>query len=134
MLEQPEYRESPLLIGDPHAALQLALYCSADVRKRLVSGADPAKHLAYIGSNTDTKGMLGLRANSLIAIVPLEEFLCMQHHDLLVFHDQRSYLQQYFSDRPEYAARLHAISAGEKAGIYRLDTALSSGSGGAGEK
>jgi len=134
MFDQSEYRNSSLLMGDPHAALQLALYCGDDVRQRIVYGVDPGRQLAYIGSNTDSKGMLGLRANSPIAIVPLEEFLRAQQHELVVFHDQRSYLKQYFSDRPEYASRFHTVRAGELAGVYRLDPAMASGSGGSGEK
>jgi Dolichyl-phosphate-mannose-protein mannosyltransferase len=134
MFDQPEYRTSSLLMGDPHAALQMALYCGDDLRKRIVYGADSDQQLAYIGSNNDTKCMLGLRANSPIAIIPLEEFLRAQQHELLVFHDQRSYLKQYFSDRPEYAGRFHAVKADELAGIYRLDAPPANGSGGAGEK
>ena len=130
-LEQPAYRDSPFLIGDPHMALQLALYCE-DLRNRIVFATDPARALAYLGHNTDDKAMLLLRESAPIRIEPLDEFLRAERRRVLVYHNQLSYLREYFLDQPEIVARLRLFEETQGFILYTLDPAPSAGGSSAG--
>jgi len=132
LLEQQDYRESRVLIGDPHAALQIGLYCD-ELRNRVAFGTDPALALLYQGNNTDNKGMLYLRQNPPITIEPLSDFVRGQRHKLVVFHSESSILKQYFAHEPEYAGRIHLLTEAPQYSVYRLDPAAAAGDG-AGEK
>jgi hypothetical protein len=126
LLEPPQYRESHLLIGDQHLALQLSQYCD-DIRNRIVYGADPARALFYTGSNADNKAMLGLRESPPMTIEPLDELLRRERHELVVFDSRSSILKAYLSDEPAYRGRLHLMQEGEGFTIYRLDPAAPAG-------
>jgi hypothetical protein len=123
LLEPPEFRESHLLIGDPHLALQLSLYCD-DIRNRIVFGVDPQRALVYHGNNTDQKGMLRLGAYSPVAVEPLDEFLRGERRELMVFDSRSFILKAYLSNSPEYAGRLHVLKEDETYIILRLDPAV----------
>jgi hypothetical protein len=128
LMDQPEFRHSSFLIGDAHVALQLAVYCE-DLRDRIVFGPDPVRSLAYAGNDTAQKAMLLLRESPPMRIVPLDEFLRGEQRALLVYHSKYSFLKDYFSHEPEYAARLHILEEGLTYAVYRLDPAPQPGGG-----
>jgi hypothetical protein len=107
----------------------MGLYCE-DIRPRLVFGAEPARALQYLGSNSLYKAMLLLRENPPLRIEPLDEFLRAQRRELLVYQSQLSILLDYLSDQPEYASRLHLLERGPNTGVYRLDAAAPAGASG----
>jgi len=128
LMEQPEFRQSSLLIGDAHVALQFAVYCE-DLRDRIVFGPDPPRSMAYSGNDTVQKAMLLLRESPPMRIVPLDKFLRGERRALLVYHCQYSFLKDYFLQEPEYAARLHVLEEGLTYSVYRLDPAPQPGAG-----
>jgi hypothetical protein len=133
ILDRPEYRESHVLVGDPHLALQLSQYCD-EVHNRIVFGADPVHALLYHGNSTDNKAMLRLRESPPFTIEPLDELLGAERHELVVFDSRSSILKAYLSHEPEYASRLHLLQDGETFAILRLDPAMPSGANGDGGK
>lgn len=134
LLEPPEYRESHLLIGDAHLALQSSEYCGDDIQNRIVYGADPARALIYHTTNTDSKAMLALRESPPMTIEPLDDLLREQRHELLVFDSRASILKAYLSSAPEYSGRLHLMREGEGFTIYRLDPPTRAEANGGGGK
>jgi hypothetical protein len=128
LMEQAEFRQSSFLIGDAHVALQFSVYCE-DLRNRIVFGPDPVRSLAYSGNDTVQKAMLLLRESPPMRIVPLDEFLRGERRALLVYHSKYSFLKDYFSHEPEYAARLHILEEGLTYAVYRLDPAPLPGGG-----
>jgi hypothetical protein len=120
IFQRAEFRESPFLVGDSHVALQLGQYCE-DVRPRIVVASDLQRQLAYRGSNTDAKAMLFLRESPPFRIVVLDDFLRSETHRLVIYHSPFSFLREYLSSDPEYAARLHVLSEDALTGLYWMD-------------
>lgn len=125
LFDQPQYAQSRFLVGDPHVAVQLGLYCD-DLRDRIVFGADPERSMAYFDYNTDHKAMLILRESPPIAIAPLEDVLRGQRHPLLVDEINTSFLREYLATDPRYSERFRFVQDGGYYTIYCLDPPASS--------
>lgn len=119
LLESSEFRQSRLMVGDSHLAMQLEHYCG-EMRNRIVFGADAARAMDYLGGDSD-KWLLYFRHDFPLDIEPLEGFVHQQQRELLVLDSGESFLKKYFSREPEFAGRFHLIDEGPGFALYRLD-------------